>query len=82
MEILKYILEVLFLINCVWLVVLVMKQNKDDRGASGTIVGSSTNNFYEKNKSRTREGRLKKWTIISGCMFLIYTIAIGIIAVM
>ena len=49
------------------------------KGASGTITGSSTNNFYEKNKSRTREGKIKKWTIILGVVFLVYTIILGII---
>ena len=82
MKIVKYILLAIYAIVSLFLIVLVMKQNKDDRGASGTIVGSSTNNFYEKNKSRTHEGMLKKWTVISGCTFIVLTIALGIIYVM
>lgn len=82
MQVLKYILTALYLINCLVLIVLVMKQNKDDKGASGTIVGSSsTDNFYEKNKGRTREGKLKKWTIISGIIFLLGTIVLSIVYV-
>jgi preprotein translocase subunit SecG len=81
MQIVKYILVAIYAIICLSLVVLVMKQNKDDKGASGTIVGASTNNFYEKNKSRTHEGMLKKWTVILGCTFLVLTIALGIIYV-
>ena len=80
MQILKTILTVIYVINCLALIVLVMKQNRDDKGASGTIVGSSsTDNFYEKNKSRTREGKLKKWTAILGIIFMLFTIALGII---
>ena len=80
MQTLKIILTVIYVINCLALIILVMKQNRDDKGASGTIVGSSsTDNFYEKNKSRTREGKLKKWTVILGIVFMLFTIALGII---
>lgn len=79
MQVVKYILLAIYIIICLMLIVLVMIQNKDDKGASGTITGSSTNNFYEKNKTRTREGKIKKWTIILGIVFLVYTIVFGII---
>ena len=81
MQTLKYILVVVYIINCLAVIIITIMQNKDDNGASGTIVGSSTNNFYEKNKGRTREGKLKKWTIILGVTFLILTIALGIVYV-
>ena len=61
------------------LTILAMMQSKDDAGLSSTITGSSTNNFFEKNKGRTREGMLKKWTIILGVAFVILTIALSII---
>ena len=79
MQILKYIMIAIYIVICLGLIILVMMQNKDSKGASGTITGSSTNNFYEKNKTRTREGKIKKWTIISGIVFLVYTILLGII---
>ncbi len=43
----------IYAVVCLALIVLVMKQNKEDSGASGTIVGASANNFYEKNKGKT-----------------------------
>ena len=81
MQIVKYILIALYVINCIALLIVTMMQNKDSQGASGTIVGSSTNNFYEKNKSRTREGKMKKWTIILGVAFAVLAIALGIVYV-
>ena len=54
-------------------------QTKDDAGLSSTITGSSTNNFYEKNKGRTKEGKLKRWTIILSIVFAVLTIALGIV---
>ena len=81
MQIVKYIVIALYLLDCLGLIIVTMMQNKDSRGASGTIVGSSTNNFYEKNKSRTREEKLKKWTIILGAVFIVLAIVLGIIYV-
>ena len=54
-------------------------QTKEDAGLSATITGSSTNNFYEKNKARTKEGKLKRWTIILSIIFAILTVAVGIV---
>ncbi len=79
MQIVKIILTVMDLIICVMLTILAMIQSKDDAGLSSTITGSSTNNFFEKNKSRTKEGKQKKWTIILGIAFVIITIALSII---
>ena len=79
MQVVKIILVVVDLIVCVALTILAMMQSKDDAGLSSTITGSSTNNFFEKNKRRTREGMLKKWTIILGVAFVVLTIALSII---
>ena len=79
MQVIKIILVVVDLIICVALTILAMIQSKDDAGLSSTITGSSTNNFFEKNKGRTKEGMQKKWTIILGIAFVIVTIALSII---
>ena len=79
MQIVKIILVVVYFIICLALIILAMMQSKDDAGLSSTITGSSTNNFFEKNKGRTREGKLKRWTIILGVAFVILTIALSII---
>ena len=79
MQIIKIILVVVDLIICLALTILAMVQSKDDAGLSATITGSSTNNFFEKNKGRTKEGKQKRWTIILGIAFVIVTIALSII---
>ena len=79
MEIVKNVLVGIYLIMCVVLIVLVSKQGKEDSGASGTIVGSASNNFYEKNKGRTKEGRIKRATVGLMIAYFILTIVIGII---
>ncbi len=79
MEIAKYIVLVIYVIVCIALIILATIQNKEKSGASGTITGSSTNNFYEQNKGRTKEGKLKKWTIILGILFVLLAVALGIL---
>lgn len=79
MEIVKYIVLGLYVIVCVALIILATVQAKDNQGASGTIMGSSTNNFYEQNKGRTKEGRMKRWTIILGALFAVLAIVLGIL---
>ena len=79
MQVIKIILIVLDLIICLALTILAMIQSKEDAGLSSTITGSSTNNFFEKNKGRTKEGKQKKWTIILVIAFIIVTIALSII---
>lgn len=81
-EIIRNILLVIYAIVCVVLIILATIQTKDTNGASGTITGSSTNNFYEQNKSRTKEGKLKRYTAISGVLFVVLAVALSILFVM
>jgi len=79
MQVLKVILIIADIILALAVVILVMLQHKDDQGASATITGASSNNFLDKNKGRTREGKLKRMTIILGIAFAIITIALNIV---
>ncbi len=81
MEIVKYIVMGIYAIVCLVLIVLVLKQSKEDGGASGTIVGASANNFYEKNKGKTTEGKMKRATITLMILFAVLTITLGILFV-
>ena len=79
MGIVKGILIAIYLVIALVLIVLTLIQTKEDPGLSSTITGSSTNNFYEKNKGRTKEGKMKRATIILMVLFIVLTLALGII---
>ena len=79
MEIAKGILIVIYFIVALALIILTLIQSKEDAGLSSTITGSSTNNFFEKNKGRTKEGKQKRWTVILSVIFAVLTITLGII---
>ena len=81
MIILRNIVLVIYVIVSIALIIMATVQTKDSDGASGTITGSSTSNFYEKNRGRTKEGRLKRITIILGIVFAVLTILLGILFV-
>ena len=81
MEVVKYIVLAIYAIVCIGLIILTTIQTSDDKGVSGTITGSSTNNFFDQNEGRTREGKLKKWTIILGILFGVLSIVLGILFV-
>ena len=79
MSVLVNVLSVLYVLCCIFIIVLVLLQKSDKGGASESIMGSSGNNFYEKNKGRTKEGKQKRWTIILAIVFVILTIGLGIL---
>ena len=79
MEIAKTILTIVYFIIALAMIILALIQTKEDGGLSSTITGSSTNNFYEKNNGRTKEGKQKRWTIILAIVFAILSIGLGIL---
>lgn len=81
MEVVKYVVLGIYLIICIALIIAATIQTKENSGASATITGSGANNFYEKNKGRTKEGRMKRITIMLGVLFVIFAILLGILYV-
>ena len=80
MEFLRTLLVIVYVIVCIALVILALIQGKDDEGASGAVTGGSGgSSFYEKNKGRTKEGRMKRWTMILGLTFAVLTIVVGLV---
>ena len=79
MQILKNVLIVIYFIVCFAVIVLTMKQSKEDAGLSSTITGSSSNNFFEKNKGNTKEGRQKRWILILGVVLIFLCLVLATI---
>lgn len=82
MTVFKYIVLAIYIIICIALIIVATIQTKDSSGVSQAITGSSTSNFYEKNKGRTKEGKLKRLTIMLGIAFIVVSIGLGILYVM
>lgn len=68
MGVLKIILTIMFIIICIALVVLVLMQEGKSAGL-GAISGT-TETYWGKNKGRSMEGRLVKFTTILAVLFM------------
>ena len=82
MGVIKIIGIVIYAIVCIVIIILAMLQSKDSAGASGAVVGGDHSDgeksFYEKNIGRTKEGRMRRWTVILGIVFVVLTLGFGI----
>lgn len=75
METWKYVLIAIYLIVCVALILITTFQNKDsERSIDDTYENPSAKKYFDKNRSRTKEGRMEKRTIIIGIVFVVLTI--------
>ena len=70
MTALQYVLAILTIIVSVIIVVLVALQESKQQGLSGAIAGAA-DTFFGKNKGRTMEAQLSKFTKIAGGVFFI-----------
>ena len=76
MTILKYVLMVLFVLVCIIATVLVLMQEGRSQGL-GAIAGAAET-YWGKNKGRTMEGNLVKWTKILTVVFFLLAIVLNL----
>ncbi|MDY5022167.1 MAG: preprotein translocase subunit SecG [Blautia sp.] len=76
MEILRIILTVIFVIDCIALTVVVLAQEGKQQGL-GTIAGAA-DSYWGKNKGRSMEGGLVKATTLMAVLFFVLAIILNI----
>ena len=75
MEVFKKVLIVVYIISCVVLILITTFQAKDsEQSIEDTYENPHANKYFEKNRSRTKSGRIQKRTIISGIVFAVLTV--------
>ena len=75
------VLSVILALACLCMITAILLQKKRQAGFSGNVGGmSGDKTYFDKNKARTMEGRLEKWTKILGAFFMILSLVIGFIA--
>ena len=79
MNVFDYIIGGLLLLMAVFLVVAIMLQSGKGKGLSGTIAGGSSDSYFGKNKGKSIEARMKKWTIICLVILVIFSICFYIL---
>ena len=79
METWKMICTVVHIVIAVLLIAVVLLQSGKDAGLSGTIAGSNSDSFFGKNKGRTLNGILEKWTAILAVLFIILSVVLAVV---
>ena len=74
MQILRIILTIIYVIDCIALTVVVLMQEGKDAGL-GAIAGAA-DTYWGQNKGRSREGTLEKITKILVAVFFILSIVL------
>lgn len=77
MQILRTILTILFVIDCIALTVVVLMQEGKSQGL-GAIAGAAET-YWGKNKGRSMEGGLVKATTIMGTLFFVISVALNML---
>lgn len=80
MNVVKLILAGIYVVLCVALVIIVLFQNSKQQGLSGAISGTAET-FFGKNKGRTIDAKLKKWTAIGAAAFLVLSLVLAFLVV-
>ena len=76
MQILRTILTILFVIDCIDLTVVVLMQEGKSQGL-GAIAGAA-DTYWGKNKGRSMEGGLVKATTVMGVLFFVLAVVLNL----
>ena len=74
------IVGVVYIIGCLSLVLAILLQKKRSAGLGSIAgMGNSSDTYWDKNKKRSMEGSLEKWTKIGGGILFAYSILLCIL---
>ena len=76
MQILRTILTILFVIDCIALTVVVLMQEGKSQGL-GAIAGAA-DTYWGQNKGRSMEGGLVKATTVMGVLFFVLAVVLNL----
>ena len=68
------IISAIILVLCIALIGIILMQSKNASGLTGAIsgMGGSSQTYWDKNKGRSLEGQLSRWTkIIAFALFIL-----------
>ncbi len=79
MNIFEIIAGLLLIVTSIAIIVLVMLQDSTD-GMSSAVTGEVAESYLSNNRSRTKEEKMKKVTKICVIVFMVLTLAVGIVS--
>lgn len=79
MNIFEIIAGVFLILTSIAIILLVMLQDSTD-SMSSTVTGDVSQSYLSNNRGRTREEKLKKITKICAIVFMVLSLAVGVIS--
>ena len=76
MQILRTILTILFVIDCIALTVVVLMQEGKSQGLCA--IAGAADSYWGKNKGRSMEGGLVKATTVMGVLFFVLAVVLNL----
>jgi preprotein translocase subunit SecG len=77
MDALKVIVQIIYILICITLTFVVLKQEGKSAGLSGALTGS-TETYWSKNKGRSAEGTLEKFTKYLAAGFIVLSVVLNL----
>jgi len=81
MSALFIILAIVYVLGCAAMVSAILLQKKRSAGGMGSIagMGNVADTYWDKNKSRSAEGALEKWTKIGAVLLAILSVILCLV---
>lgn len=72
------IVEIVYFIICLGLIAVVLLQKGKAAGLSGAI-GGAAETYWGKNKARSMEGKLEKFTRVGAILFIVLSVVLSLL---
>ncbi len=76
MSALRLTLTVIYILDCIFLLVVVLMQEGKSQGLGA--IGGGNDSYWTKNKSRSKEGKLVISTTISVVLFIVFSVVLNL----
>jgi len=73
------LLSLLYIAGCIGLMAVILLQKKRSAGMGSVAGMGNADTYWDKNKGRSLEGNLERWTKIGGAVLLLFTVVLCLI---
>lgn len=75
----KIALTIVYILVCIALIAIVLLQKGKNAGMSGAIDGGSSETFYGKNKGKSKNALLEKFTAAAAIIFIVLAVVLSLL---
>ena len=79
MTALKVILGIFYMLICLVLIIIILKQESKGDGLISVITGENSESFFSKNKGLSKERFLSKLTVVLSVFFAVVAIVLSVL---